>query len=59
MAIAHDASDNLCLNPCSNGMRIEFAASAAVSVDGRLNPCSNGMRIEWFAREFGVPKFAS
>ena len=37
-----------CLNPCSNGMKIEFVQRL---ITARmllcLNPCSNGMKIEY------------
>ena len=37
----------LCLNPCSNGMRIEQKREKIIQTYHiRLNPCSNGMRIE-------------
>ena len=37
-----------CLNPCSNGMKIEFSLPM-VMVGGHrcLNPCCNGMKIEY------------
>ena len=36
-----------CLNPCSNGMKIEFLVRAArILPSSSLNPCSNGMKIE-------------
>ena len=37
----------LCLNPCSNGMTIEYEVSPASQwYILCLNPCSNGMTIE-------------
>ena len=36
------------LNPCSNGMTIEFEVGAAAYEHNKsLNPCSNGMTIEF------------
>ena len=37
----------VCLNPYSNGMKIErIVATASVQMGMRLNPYSNGMKIE-------------
>ena len=37
----------LCLNPCSNGMKIEFVLPLVTChLQTSLNPCSNGMKIE-------------
>ena len=36
------------LNPCSNGMKIEFIPLLTpITVIRSLNPCSNGMKIEY------------
>ena len=44
----------ICLNPCSNGMKIECEAGANPRLEERcLNPCSNGMKIE-----YSYPTFA-
>ena len=41
----------LCLNPCSNGMKIEYGNwDIMAQTDKCLNPCSNGMKIEWLLR---------
>ena len=37
----------LSLNPCSNGMKIEFDEEQHVAYGLCLNPCSNGMKIEF------------
>ena len=40
-------SPTLCLNPCSNGMRMEQCGNIVRCFhDSSLNPCSNGMRME-------------
>ena len=39
---------DICLNPYSNGMKIELTLSSALSTSlKRLNPYSNGMKIEF------------
>ena len=35
-----------CLNPCSNGMKIECVCMLVTAKIACLNPCSNGMKIE-------------
>ena len=35
------------LNPCCNGMKIEYIALARKAGDTGLNPCCNGMKIEY------------
>ena len=37
----------LSLNPCSNGMTIEYEVIYNVLLNDGLNPCSNGMTIEF------------
>ena len=36
------------LNPCSNGMKIEYSGLAAGCSRMCLNPCCNGMKIEYY-----------
>ena len=45
------------LNPCSNGMTIEFLHGENKSrCNAGLNPCSNGITIEFFAKaDFANP----
>ena len=40
-----------CLNPCSNGMTIEFQVEHSCRGGYCLNPCSNGMTIESYLDE--------
>ena len=35
-----------CLNPCSNGMKIECEIEDESEKERSLNPCSNGVKIE-------------
>ncbi len=46
-----------CLNPCSNGMTIEFIVNLIEkNCQKGLNPCSNGMTIEsWTAKKSWPP----
>ena len=50
MKIEHDVDAmrkvQSCLNPYSNGMKIELAEQEALKTKNRLNPYSNGMKIE-------------
>ena len=39
-------SGSICLNPYSNGMKIELQRNASDGNDRCLNPYSNGMKIE-------------
>ena len=38
--------ERICLNPCCNGMKIEFEEKVIAAQKAGLNPCCNGMKIE-------------
>ncbi len=54
MTIEYDDNDEwetvMSLNPCSNGMTIEYFSKINGCVGISLNPCSNGMTIESMLR---------